>query len=40
MRIGVVFPQTEIGVDPSVIRDYAHAAESSDINISWLTITS
>jgi probable F420-dependent oxidoreductase len=27
MRIGVVFPQTEIGVDPGVIRDYAHAAE-------------
>src|SRR5438105_2091500 len=28
MRIGVVFPQTEIGSDPSVIRDYAQAAES------------
>jgi probable F420-dependent oxidoreductase len=27
MKIGVVFPQTEIGVDPSVIRDYAKAAE-------------
>ena len=27
MRIGVVFPQTEIGVDPGVIRDYATAAE-------------
>jgi probable F420-dependent oxidoreductase len=28
MRIGVVFPQTEIGTDPGVIRDYAQAAES------------
>jgi probable F420-dependent oxidoreductase len=28
MKIGVVFPQTEIGNDPSVIRDYAQAAES------------
>ena len=28
MRIGVVFPQTEIGTDPVVIRDYAQAAES------------
>jgi probable F420-dependent oxidoreductase len=27
MRIGVVFPQTEIGNDPLVIRDYAQAAE-------------
>jgi probable F420-dependent oxidoreductase len=27
MKIGVVFPQTEIGNDPSVIRDYAQAAE-------------
>ena len=27
MRIGVVFPQTEIGADPNVIRDYAQAAE-------------
>ena len=27
MRIGVVFPQTEIGSDPSVVRDYAQAAE-------------
>ena len=27
MRIGVVFPQTEIGTDPSVIREYAQAAE-------------
>src|SRR5947207_8661854 len=27
MRIGVVFPQTEIGADPSVIRDYAQTAE-------------
>ena len=27
MKLGVVFPQTEIGVDPIVIRDYAQAAE-------------
>jgi probable F420-dependent oxidoreductase len=27
MRIGVVFPQTEIGNDPAGIRDYAQAAE-------------
>lgn len=27
MQIGVVFPQTEIGSDPSIIRDYAQTAE-------------
>ncbi len=27
MRIGLVFPQTEIGPDPGVIREYAQAAE-------------
>jgi len=27
MHIGVVFPQTEIGSDPVVIKDYAQAAE-------------
>ena len=27
MRIGVVFPQTEIGVDPFYIKDFAQAAE-------------
>jgi len=27
MRVGVVFPQTEIGVDPSVIKDFGQAAE-------------
>jgi len=27
MQVGVVFPQTEIGTDPLVIRDYAQAAE-------------
>ena len=27
MRIGVTFPQTEIGDDPAVIRDYAQAVE-------------
>ncbi len=28
MKLGVVFPQTEIGSDPAAIRDYAQAAES------------
>jgi probable F420-dependent oxidoreductase len=28
MRIGVVFPQTEIGADPAGVRDYVQAAES------------
>jgi len=28
MHIGVTFPQTEIGADPIVIRDYAQAAEA------------
>jgi probable F420-dependent oxidoreductase len=28
VRTGVVFPQTEIGQDPAVIRDYAQAVES------------
>lgn len=28
MKIGVVFPQTEIGSDPAAIRDYAQSAES------------
>ena len=28
MRVGVVFPQTEIGADPVSIRDYAQAAEA------------
>jgi probable F420-dependent oxidoreductase len=27
MRFGVVFPQTEIGADPAVVKDYAQAAE-------------
>ena len=27
MRVGVVFPQTEIGSDPEVIKEYAQAAE-------------
>lgn len=27
MRVGVVFPQTEIGPDPVVVRDYVQAAE-------------
>jgi probable F420-dependent oxidoreductase len=28
MKVGVVFPQTEIGQDPAVIRDYVQAVES------------
>ena len=28
MKLGVVFPQTEIGNDPLVVRDYAQAAEA------------
>ncbi|MEO8285421.1 MAG: LLM class F420-dependent oxidoreductase [Chloroflexota bacterium] len=28
MRIGVVFPQTEIGPDPSFVKDYAQTAEA------------
>ena len=28
MRIGVVFPTTEIGDDPIAIKDYAQAAEA------------
>ena len=28
MRLGVVFPQTEIGADPAVVKDYAQAAEA------------
>jgi alkanesulfonate monooxygenase SsuD/methylene tetrahydromethanopterin reductase-like flavin-dependent oxidoreductase (luciferase family) len=27
VQVGVTFPQTEIGTDPEVIRDYAQAAE-------------
>src|SRR5437867_4067034 len=27
MRVGVVFPQTEIGTDPALIKDYAQTAE-------------
>jgi probable F420-dependent oxidoreductase len=28
MKLGVVFPQTEIGTDPAAVRDYAQAAET------------
>ena len=28
MQLGAVFPQTEIGADPSGVRDYAQAAEA------------
>ena len=27
MRLGVVFPQTEIGADPAAVKDFAQAAE-------------
>ena len=27
IKLGVVFPQTEIGIDPLKIREYAEAAE-------------
>ena len=30
MRVGVVFPQTEIGSDPIAVRDYAQTAEGLD----------
>lgn len=29
MKLGVVFPQTEIGADPAAVRDYAQAAEAA-----------
>ena len=29
MRLGVVFPQTEIGTDPIAARDYAQAADGA-----------
>jgi probable F420-dependent oxidoreductase len=32
MKLGVVFPQTEIGSDPAAIRDYAQAAEGAGYN--------
>ncbi|HEY7065991.1 MAG TPA: LLM class F420-dependent oxidoreductase [Chloroflexota bacterium] len=32
MQLGVVFPQTEIGHDPSVVRDYAQTAEGLGYN--------
>jgi probable F420-dependent oxidoreductase len=32
MKMGVTFPQTEIGNDPAVIRDYAQAAEELGYN--------
>ena len=31
MQIGVVFPQTEIGPDPAVVREYAQVAEGSGL---------
>ena len=27
MRLGAIFPQTEIGADPSAVKDFAQAAE-------------
>ena len=32
MKIGVVFPQTEIGNDPVIIRDFAQAVEGMGFN--------
>jgi probable F420-dependent oxidoreductase len=32
MKIGIVFPQTEIGNDPAVIRDFAQASEEMGFN--------
>ena len=32
MKLGVVFPQTEIGSDPAAIKDYAQAAEALGYN--------
>ena len=32
MQIGVVFPQTEIGSDPSVIKDFAQAVEAGGLD--------
>ncbi len=32
MKLGVIFPQTEIGNDPSAIKDYAQAAEQLGYN--------
>src|SRR5690349_2957892 len=32
MKLGVVFPQTEIGGDPIAVRDYAQAAEALGYN--------
>ncbi len=32
MKLGVVFPQTEIGEDPAAIRDYARAVEGAGYN--------
>ncbi len=28
MRLGAIFPQTEIGADPAGVRDFAQAAEA------------
>ncbi len=28
LKLGVIFPQTEIGSDPIAVRDFAQAAES------------
>jgi probable F420-dependent oxidoreductase len=32
MKLGVVFPQTEIGSDPAAVRDYAQAVEGAGYN--------
>ena len=36
MKVGVVFPQTEIGADPAAVRDYVQAAE--DLGYSHLIV--
>src|SRR5437588_7406144 len=36
MELGVIFPQTEIGAEPSAVRDFAQAAE--DLGYSFMAI--
>ena len=31
MRLGAIFPQTEIGADPSAVKDFAQAAEDRPV---------
>ena len=39
MEIGAVFPQSEIGSDPAVIKDFAQAAEALGYSHCWSTTT-